>query len=226
MINNKTIAVVVPAYNEETQISLVIDSMPEYVDRIVIVNDCSKDKTAGVVEGHIQKETKDYSNKKIGLFDVVPNLYNEAEVVLQELRVKEISYYTPFEVVNKAPEKSRIILINHLQNGGVGAGIATGYKWCLDNNIDCTAVMAGDGQMDPAELLDICLPVVDENIDYVKGNRLRHRSAWYIIPKKRFFGNSIIINTHKSRFGLLASIRYSNRIYCDFTFRASLNRYP
>jgi hypothetical protein len=52
--------------------------------------------------------------------------------------------------------------------------------------------MAGDGQMDPAELESICRPVIDDNIDYVKGNRLIHRSAWLVIPKVRFFGNSIL----------------------------------
>ena len=52
--------------------------------------------------------------------------------------------------------------------------------------------MAGDGQMDPDELESICAPVVKENIDYVKGNRLIHRSAWLVIPKKRYFGNSIL----------------------------------
>ena len=47
MLNNKTVAVVVPAYNEESQIGLVIESMPDFVDRIIIVNDCSKDNEFG-----------------------------------------------------------------------------------------------------------------------------------------------------------------------------------
>jgi len=79
-----------------------------------------------------------------------------------------------------------------LKNGGVGSAIARGYKWCLDHNIDCTAVMAGDGQMDPAELENICLPILTEDIDYVKGNRLIHGGARLVIPKTRFFGNSIL----------------------------------
>jgi hypothetical protein len=33
MLKNKTIAVVVPAYNEESQINMGIDTMPEFVDR-------------------------------------------------------------------------------------------------------------------------------------------------------------------------------------------------
>ena len=88
--------------------------------------------------------------------------------------------------------QKRLVIINHLKNGGVGAAIASGYKWCKDHEIDCTAVMAGDGQMDPAELDSICRPVVDENIDYVKGNRLIHRSAWLVVPKIRFIGNSVL----------------------------------
>lgn len=50
MYKGKKICVVVPAYNEETQILLVVQSMPGFVDHIVIVNDCSKDNTAKVVE--------------------------------------------------------------------------------------------------------------------------------------------------------------------------------
>jgi len=192
MLNNKTIAVVVPAYNEEKQISIVIDSMPGFVDRIVIVNDMSSDRTAAVVLQYIENDKKDHYHEQIGKTEITRNLYNEAEIVLQKVRESESDFFTPSEVVNKDPGKSRIILINHLKNGGVGAGIATGYRWCLDNNIDCTAVMAGDGQMDPSELKDICFPVVHDSIDYVKGNRLRHRSAKHVIPGKRFFGNSVL----------------------------------
>ena len=50
MYKNKKIAVVVPAYNEETQIGRVIETMPTYIDKIVIIDDVSKDKTADVVK--------------------------------------------------------------------------------------------------------------------------------------------------------------------------------
>lgn len=192
MLNKNTIAVVVPAYNEETQIEHVIKTMPEFVDRIIIVNDCSKDNTVSVVKDYIYKDNKDYSNDRIGKKRITKGRFNEAELVLQKNDEDEIKRFTPFSIVNTTPENNRIILINHLQNGGVGAAIATGYKWCKDNNINCTAVMAGDGQMDPDELESICLPVVNENVDYVKGNRLIHRSARLVIPKQRFLGNSIL----------------------------------
>jgi glycosyltransferase involved in cell wall biosynthesis len=45
MFEGKRVGVVVPAYNEETLIGRVIETMPEFVDRIYIVDDCSKDGT-------------------------------------------------------------------------------------------------------------------------------------------------------------------------------------
>jgi glycosyltransferase involved in cell wall biosynthesis len=50
MYNNKTIAAVVPAYNEEKFINFVIETMPSYVDYIVVVDDCSKDRTVELVK--------------------------------------------------------------------------------------------------------------------------------------------------------------------------------
>jgi glycosyltransferase involved in cell wall biosynthesis len=105
---------------------------------------------------------------------------------------KEIKWFPDSKVVNQHPENDRIILINQIKNNGVGAAIARGYKWCKDHNIDCSCVMAGDGQMDPSELMSLCQPVIDEGIDYVKGNRLIHSSSRMVIPKMRYFGNSIL----------------------------------
>lgn len=194
MLNEKTIAVVVPAYNEESQISMVIESMPDFVDRIVIVNDKSKDKTNEIVKAYFDQTVNqtDLSIPSNLEKEIEPTVYNPAEIVVQEENKKELEKFTHSKVINNNPDNERIILINHLKNGGVGASIATGYKWCKDHDIDCSAVMAGDGQMDPGELDSICRPVIEENIDYVKGNRLIHRSAWLVIPKIRFFGNSIL----------------------------------
>ncbi len=58
MHKNKTICVVVPAHNEETQISSVIRTMPAYVDAIVVIDDASADKTVQVVEKEMQRIEK------------------------------------------------------------------------------------------------------------------------------------------------------------------------
>lgn len=192
MLNNKTIAVVVPCYNEAKQIKIVLDSMPDFVDRIIIVDDASIDDTAGVVMKNLKENTSPLSITSNITKEIVPNLYNRADIEVKQKSIDEIKKFTPIEILNTNPENERIIVIKHLVNGGVGAAIATGYKWCKDHDIDCTAVMAGDGQMDPDELKSICNPVIQEGIDYVKGNRLIHKSAWVIIPRVRFLGNSIL----------------------------------
>jgi len=58
MYKDKTIGVVIPCYNEETQIGNVIETIPDFVDKIVVVNDCSTDGTIGVVELFMEKEPK------------------------------------------------------------------------------------------------------------------------------------------------------------------------
>jgi glycosyltransferase involved in cell wall biosynthesis len=192
MLENKTVAVVIPAFNEAEQILQVLESMPDFVDRMVVVDDLSTDGTAEAVVAAIEKDTADHASELIGPRSLERTFYNEAEMVLQEYDREEIARFVPSEVANRNPDRSRIILIRHLENGGVGAAIARGYKWCKDHRIDCTAVMAGDGQMDPEELESICRPVINEGVDYVKGNRLVHRSAKLVIPRTRYFGNSIL----------------------------------
>jgi glycosyltransferase involved in cell wall biosynthesis len=140
---SKTVAVVVPAYKEEKLIGRVIETMPDYVDHIVVVDDCSPDRTSEVVRG------------------------------LQATH-------------------PRVVLLRHEVNQGVGGAIATGYKWCRDQQIDATAVMAGDAQMDPADLPNLLDPVVAGEVDYAKGNRLISGESWYKVPRVRYLGNAAL----------------------------------
>ena len=41
MVEEKKIAVVIPAYNEEVMISTVLTTMPDFVDMMVVVDDAS-----------------------------------------------------------------------------------------------------------------------------------------------------------------------------------------
>jgi glycosyltransferase involved in cell wall biosynthesis len=56
MYKNKAVCVVVPAYNEENLIGRVIESMPDYVDKIVVVDDKSTDKTGEIVRRYAAEQ--------------------------------------------------------------------------------------------------------------------------------------------------------------------------
>jgi len=49
MLEGRHVRVVVPAYNEERLIERVVETMPQIVDQIIVVDDCSKDKTAEIL---------------------------------------------------------------------------------------------------------------------------------------------------------------------------------
>ena len=80
-------------------------------------------------------------------------------------------------------------VLQHPRNRGVGAAIATGYRRALELGVGAAAVMAGDGQMDPADLPALLQPVVEGAADYVKGNRFAHRDVWRVMPAARIAGN-------------------------------------
>lgn len=67
MYKGRSICVVVPCHNEETQIANVIKTMPEYVDKIVAVDDQSSDNTL-----HVIKECQK-TNSKVELIALKKN---------------------------------------------------------------------------------------------------------------------------------------------------------
>ena len=86
----------------------------------------------------------------------------------------------------------QVEVIVHERNEGVGAAIVTGYKRALEERIDVTCVMAGDNQMDPAELESLVRPVAHGEVDYAKANRLFTGEAWRVIPRYRYLGNAVL----------------------------------
>lgn len=96
-------------------------------------------------------------------------------------------------VVRKcAGEDKRIKLIVLTENRGVGGALSIGYAWARDNDVDIAVSLDGDGQMDPDEMLDLITPLLDDQADYAKGNRLTAPEVWRVIPMTRLIGNSIL----------------------------------
>ena len=87
---------------------------------------------------------------------------------------------------------SRVQILRHEQNSGVGSAIATGYRRALQEEVDVTCVMAADNQMDPAELHELAAPVARGEVEYAKANRLVSGEAWTVIPRSRYLGNAVL----------------------------------
>jgi glycosyltransferase involved in cell wall biosynthesis len=83
-------------------------------------------------------------------------------------------------------------VVVHTRNRGVGAAIATGYRRAHDAGADVTAVMAGDSQMDPADLATLVGTVVNGGADYAKGNRFGWPGLWRVMPLHRLAGNVVL----------------------------------
>jgi glycosyltransferase involved in cell wall biosynthesis len=79
---NTKLSVVIPAYNEEKTIHLILDKVRSInlingiAKEIIIVNDCSKDNTKQVLEGYISK----FQNQDIFLFNQPVNMGKGAAI--------------------------------------------------------------------------------------------------------------------------------------------------
>jgi glycosyltransferase involved in cell wall biosynthesis len=83
-------------------------------------------------------------------------------------------------------------VVRHTANRGVGGAIVTGYRRALALGVDVAVVMAGDGQMDPADVDGLLAPIADGRAGYVKGNRFLHRAVWREMPLARIVGNVVL----------------------------------
>jgi glycosyltransferase involved in cell wall biosynthesis len=191
VLNGKTVAVVVPCYNEARQIRMVVEAMPDFVDAIIAVDDASRDTTLEVLLSlqHAQYRAATVGARQ-GRYSYSSSIYATANNALLQLRSEQERELQSCPVHES--DSSRLVVISHPQHRGVGAAMASGYRYARDAGFDCVARMDGDGQMDPAELASICAPIIEGRADYSKGNRLKHRCANQIIPRVRYYGNSVL----------------------------------
>ncbi|MFC1835256.1 glycosyltransferase family 2 protein [Thermodesulfobacteriota bacterium] len=87
---------------------------------------------------------------------------------------------------------ARVQVLRHEVNRGVGGAMITGYKRALAMGCDIIIKMDGDGQMDPAQILDLVAPLEQDRADYTKGSRFRDFRALKRMPKVRLFGNTLL----------------------------------
>ncbi|MBX3189098.1 MAG: glycosyltransferase family 2 protein [Labilithrix sp.] len=88
----------------------------------------------------------------------------------------------------------RVELVRHPRRRGVGAAIASGYRAGVartERPSDVLCVMAGDGQMDPADLEAVARPIVRGEAEYVKGDRFGYPGVRRSMGLPRWIGGQI-----------------------------------
>lgn len=148
---------------------------------------------------HIQRDQR--------LIVVVPAYNEEGKIaatlagippsVTRIIVVNDASTDRTAEIVRDVASRDmRVTILDFRENRGVGAAIVGGYQAVLENDDgydDIVVVMAGDGQMNPADLEAIVAPVANGAADYAKGNRfIGGRDEIDKIPRHRLFGNLVL----------------------------------
>ncbi|MWV40037.1 glycosyltransferase family 2 protein [Natrialba sp. INN-245] len=189
MYREHSIGVVIPAYNEEGFVGGVIREMPDYVDRLFVVDDCSTDGTWDEIREAAREDAKETeltydddseSEERGDPIDADEPVATDGGTSMLERRA---------EVHNPV---GRVVPIAHRENLGAGGAIKTGYLAALEYEMDVTATVDGDGQMDLSQLPKLLDPIVEGEADYAKGNRLLYKEFRNEMPAFRFFGNSIL----------------------------------
>jgi glycosyltransferase involved in cell wall biosynthesis len=95
-------------------------------------------------------------------------------------------------LVKSETKDKRIVVITHPVNQGVGGAVMTGYTYALEQNIEIVVKLDGDGQMNPKLINKIVKPILDNEADYVKGNRFFNIEEVRAMPKIRVLGNLVL----------------------------------
>jgi glycosyltransferase involved in cell wall biosynthesis len=135
----KRIAVVIPCFRVRRSLRGVVESLPDWIDAIIVVDDACPEKS--------------------------------------------------HEVLNDDPADPRVFLLRHESNQGVGGAMITGFRKALEGDYEVIVKIDGDGQMDPAHIVDIVHPIASGLCDFTKGNRFIHLESLRSMPFARRMGN-------------------------------------
>jgi glycosyltransferase involved in cell wall biosynthesis len=141
MYNGHKVGVVVLAYNVAEFIGDTIRGLPDFADKIYVIDDGNVDKTQEIV---------------------------------------------------KSLNHNRVKLIRHETNMGPGAALNTGYQAALEDKMDITVKVDGDGQMPLDQMENIIIPIVEGKADYARGDRISNRYNRQGMPRFRLVGNLLL----------------------------------
>jgi glycosyltransferase involved in cell wall biosynthesis len=121
---------------------------------------------------------------------------NEIGSVLERIpagvdRVFVVDDHSPDDLVSIVANwpDSRVTLLRHEKNRGVGGATVTGVAAALEAGIDIVVKCDGDAQIDPGEIPLLLEPILGGWADHAKGSRFHHSGELRTMPRWRLFGN-------------------------------------
>lgn len=169
MYRGNTIAVVVPAYNEDDMVGSVIDQLPDFVDRVYAIDDCSTDDTWTEIRKRATGQKR-----------------------LPALSTDTAADSTTTVSDGGVHDGTWVIAIRHDTNQGAGGALKTGYRHAERDGMDITVTFDADGQMDPEQMDRLLDPIVEGRAAYAKGNRLAGSRFQAEMPRFRLLGNWLL----------------------------------
>ncbi len=138
--------------------------------------------------------------RKFNLAVVIP-AYRDADTI--EAVLKGLPNYLRHIIIvdDASPDKtselvkafanrdSRIVLVRHEQNQGVGGAMRTGFRKALELGAQVVIKVDGDHQMDSSRIPALVAPLLEGRADYAKGNRFRDFESLQRMPLIRRVGN-------------------------------------
>ena len=96
------------------------------------------------------------------------------------------------KIVEQTCTDSRIRVLYHLENQGVGGATMTGYLAAIEDGMEVIVKIDGDGQMDASLIAEFVMPILSGEADYTKGNRFFNLEELRAMPGIRLFGNAAL----------------------------------
>ncbi len=96
------------------------------------------------------------------------------------------------ELVKKSCKDSRVHLISHKENQGVGQATITGMKEAVKDGAHCLVKIDGDEQHNPELIEDFVSPILNRDADFTKGNRFFYLEDLRQMPGVRLIGNACL----------------------------------
>ena len=96
------------------------------------------------------------------------------------------------QFVREQCNDSRIVVLTHGRNQGVGGALVTGYRQAILDGMTVVVKIDGDGQMDTSVLAHFINPILEGKADYTKGNRFFELEGLAQMPRMRLFGNALL----------------------------------